>query len=85
MREQNWDTYRVSVDVGDILFVYTDVVIETQNAQKELFGFDRLEKAISAAPDEPEAMLEYLEQQMKLFCGFSEFQDDLTMCAIQFI
>ncbi|MBB1316447.1 serine/threonine-protein phosphatase [Shewanella sp. SR43-4] len=85
LREQNWDTYRVSVDVGDILFVYTDVVIETQNAQKELFGFDRLEKAISAAPDEPEAMLEYLEQQMKLFCGFSEFQDDLTMCAIQFI
>ncbi|MBB1383246.1 serine/threonine-protein phosphatase, partial [Shewanella sp. SR41-2] len=85
LREQNWDTYRVSVDVGDILFVYTDVVIETQNAHKELFGFDRLEKAISAAPDEPEAMLEYLEQKMKKFCGFSEFQDDLTMCAIQFI
>jgi sigma-B regulation protein RsbU (phosphoserine phosphatase) len=85
LREQNWDTYSVSVDVGDILFVYTDVVIETQNAQKELFGFDRLEKAISAAPDQPEAMLEYLEQQMKLFCGYSEFQDDLTMCAIQFI
>lgn len=85
LREQNWDTYRVSVDVGDILFVYTDVVIETQNAHKELFGFDRLEKAISAAPDEPEAMLEYLEHKMKKFCGFSEFQDDLTMCAIQFI
>ncbi|AZG74935.1 PP2C family protein-serine/threonine phosphatase [Shewanella livingstonensis] len=85
LREQNWDTYRVSVDVGDILFVYTDVVIETQNSQKEQFGFDRLEKAISAAPDEPEAMLEFLEQQMKLFCGCSEFQDDLTMCAIQFI
>ena len=85
LREQNWDTYRVSVDVGDILFVYTDVVIETQNAHKELFGFDRLEKAISAAPDEPEAILEYLEQKMKKFCGFSEFQDDLTMCAIQFI
>ncbi|MGI2110305.1 PP2C family protein-serine/threonine phosphatase [Shewanella frigidimarina] len=85
LREQNWDTYRVSVDVGDILFVYTDVVIETQNAHKELFGFDRLEKAISAAPDEPEAMLEFLEQKMKKFCGFSEFQDDLTMCAIQFI
>lgn len=85
LREQNWDTYRVSVDVGDILFVYTDVVIETQNAHKELFGFDRLEKAISAAPDEPEAMLENLEQKMKKFCGFSEFQDDLTMCAIQFI
>lgn len=85
LREQTWDTYQVSVDVGDTLFIYSDVVIETQNTQKELFGFDRLEKAIGAAPDEPEAMLEYLEQQMKLFCGCSEFQDDLTMCAIQFI
>lgn len=85
LREQTWDTYRVSVDVGDTLFIYSDVVIETQNPKKELFGFDRLEKAIGAAPDEPEAMLEYLEQQMKLFCGCSEFQDDLTMCAIQFI
>jgi len=85
LREQNWDSYRVKVDVGDILFVYTDVVIETTNAQKELFGFDRLEKAISSAPDQPEAMLEYLEQQMKVFCSCSAFQDDLTMCAIKFI
>ncbi|GGP75320.1 PP2C family protein-serine/threonine phosphatase [Shewanella ulleungensis] len=85
LREQNWNTYRVKVDVGDILFVYTDVVIETQNAQKELYGFERLEKAIIASPDQPQAMLDHLEQQMKLFCGYSEFQDDLTMCAIQFI
>ncbi|MEH6453038.1 MAG: PP2C family protein-serine/threonine phosphatase [Psychromonas sp.] len=85
LREQSWDCYRVKVDVGDILFMYTDVVIETKNAQQELFGFGRLEKAVSSAPDQPEAMLEYIDQQIKVFCNCSAFEDDLTMCAIKFI
>lgn len=85
LRGHQWATYQIAVEAGDTLFVYTDVVIETKNTLGEQFGFERLENALIDSPHQPSLMLEHLEQQMNLFCGCYEYQDDLTMCAIQFV
>ena len=85
LREQTWENHTVPVNVGDTLFLYTDVVIETQNTDAEAFGFHGLEAGLMVSPASPDAMLEFLETRMNQFCGCTTFQDDLTMCAIQFL
>lgn len=84
IREQQWESHSVQVQKNDILFIYTDVVIETKSPDKGDFGFERLEKALREADNEPGALINYVELQLSEFCLCSQFQDDLTMCAIQF-
>ncbi len=84
LKEQQWQTYKVKVEKGDTLFIYTDVVVETKNKRGEQFGFKRLEHLLAAASAEPKEMLSQLEITMNEFCGCTKYQDDLTMCAIQF-
>lgn len=85
LREQSWENHTVPVKLGDTLFLYTDVVIETQNTDAEAFGFHGLEAGLMVSPASPDGMLEFLETRMNQFCGCTTFQDDLTMCAIQFL
>jgi sigma-B regulation protein RsbU (phosphoserine phosphatase) len=84
IRDYQWQSHTINVQKDDILFVYTDVVIETKSPGKGDFGFDRLEKALREANNEPQALINYVEQQLSEFCLCTQFQDDLTMCAIQF-
>jgi serine phosphatase RsbU (regulator of sigma subunit) len=85
LKEQEWLTYKVNVDKGDTLFIYTDVVVETKNKQGEQFGFERLAQVLAASSSAPKQLLAELEHAMNEFCGCTKYQDDLTMCAIQFL
>ncbi len=85
LKEQEWLTYKVNVDKGDTLFIYTDVVVETKNSQGVQFGFERLAQVLAASSSAPKQLLAELETAMNDFCGCTKYQDDLTMCAIQFL
>lgn len=85
MRDYEWQTYIQDVEVGDTLFVYTDVVIETKNPDNQDFGFERLELALKQADNEPQSLLKSIEATLKEFCHCKTFQDDMTMCAVQFV
>jgi serine phosphatase RsbU (regulator of sigma subunit) len=85
MRDYEWAMYEHEVKAGDTLFVYTDVVIETKNPDNCDFGFERLELALKQSDNEPESLLKNVEMKLKEFCQCKAFQDDMTMCAVQFV
>jgi serine phosphatase RsbU (regulator of sigma subunit) len=85
LREFTWQSHRFPIHKGDVLFIYTDVVIETQNPMGEDFGLERVIDALASGPSDPTELLKYMEMQMRIFCQCRAFQDDMTMCAIQFV
>ena len=65
---------------GDSLFVYTDGVPEATNAEDELFGEERLLKALNSQPEVlPKGMLKNVKDAVDMFVGEAPQFDDLTM------
>ncbi len=71
---------------GDSVFVYTDGVAEATNADKELFGTDRMLEALNREPDaEPEAVLKNVMNGINAFVADAEQFDDITMMCLKYI
>lgn len=68
----------------DILFFYTDGIIEALNAERELFGYPRLEKLLLShyQKDLSTIQLKILEA-IAAFCRETPQDDDMTMVLIQ--
>ncbi len=75
----------IMLEPGDSLYLFTDGVNEATNEKLELFGNERLEKALNENADkcgEPEAMLKKLYEVIDAYAGGSEQADDITMVYI---
>ena len=73
-------THSVTLHPGDALFQYTDGVTEATNAENELFGEERLLKALNDAPSvEPEVLLPFVREQIAAFVQDAPQFDDITM------
>ena len=70
---------------GDTLFVYTDGLPEATNADKELFGGERILNALNRKPDaDPEILLNIVTSCVDEFVGEAEQFDDLTMLSLKY-
>ena len=70
---------------GDSFFVYTDGVTEATNADKELFGNDRLLAALNKNPDaNPEEVLKNVMDGINDFVAGAEQFDDITMLSFKY-
>ena len=70
---------------GDSFFVYTDGVPEATNAQKELYGTERMLRALNLAPDaNPEQVLARVSQDIEQFVDGAEQFDDITMLCFRY-
>jgi sigma-B regulation protein RsbU (phosphoserine phosphatase) len=71
------------LDVGDMLYIYTDGVTEATSAQNELYGMDRLESVVSMhrGPD-THALLREVRTDVDKFVGSAPQFDDITMLAL---
>lgn len=77
--------YEFTLGRGETLFVYTDGVPEATNAQNELFGTDRMLKALNQEPDEtPEKILSNVRAVVDEFVGEAPQFDDLTMLCVKY-
>ena len=75
---------RIAVDRGDVLFFYTDGLVETENAREEMFGFERLQQVLAAEHTHGiDAILQRVEQAAKTFRGPVEPFDDATMMVLR--
>jgi len=70
---------------GDSLFVYTDGVAEATNAGNELFGTDRMLRALNRNPDAvPEEVLSNVMDGINTFVAGAEQFDDITMLCMRY-
>ena len=73
------------VHPGDLLFLYTDGATEAEDASGDMFGHDRLQQALAAAPAAAGAadVLASVETVIREFRGGVEPFDDATMMAVR--
>ena len=72
------------LEKGETLLVYTDGVSEAMNLAKDLFGEDRLERAVEGgAVLSAEKLTERVVEKVEEFVGEAERSDDITLLAIQ--
>ena len=76
-------THTITLHPGDALFQYTDGVTEATNAENELFGEERLLKALNDAPSvHPETLLPFVRKQIAEFVQDAPQFDDITMLGL---
>lgn len=77
--------YEIQLQPGSKLFVYTDGVAEATNAEKELFGTDRMIDALNRDPDaSPQDLLRNVRAEVDGFVKDAEQFDDLTMLCVEY-
>lgn len=76
--------YELKLGVGDMLFVYTDGVVEASNSNNVLYGTSRMPEALNNRPDcEPKKHIGNLKENIDKFAaGTSQF-DDITMLCLK--
>ncbi len=83
MDGMKYKDYKLTLEKGDVLFLYTDGVAEATNAKNELFGTDRLLTALNNSKTaDPKVLLENVKSAVDEFAGEAEQFDDLTMLGI---
>ena len=77
--------YELQLEPGGKLFVYTDGVPEATDAENELFGTERMLKALNAdTAAAPEAVLKNVRRAVDAFVKDAEQFDDLTMLCLEY-
>ena len=77
--------YRILLEPGDKLFVYTDGVPEAADPENRLFGTERMLSALNRCPDAaPEDVLKNMRQAVDAFVHDAEQFDDLTMLCLEY-
>ena len=86
MPGMKYKDYEFTIDKGGTLFLYTDGVAEATNANNELFGTDRMIKALNIDPTaSPKQLLANMKAAVDEFVGEAPQFDDLTMLGVKLI
>lgn len=79
-----YTAHELTMEPGDILYVYTDGATEAQNVAGELYGDDRLrESADRAGSATMKEMCDSIRTDVNQFAGEAEQFDDMTMLAVR--
>jgi serine phosphatase RsbU (regulator of sigma subunit) len=74
----------VALEPGDLLLFYTDGIVEAQDYNHTLFGFERLEELVSRYGDlPPDELIERVIRAIEQFTGSAPQHDDMTIVAIR--
>jgi serine phosphatase RsbU (regulator of sigma subunit) len=74
----------VQLAEGDVLFFYTDGLVEVENESGEMFGADRLATLLRAHWSRGvDALLERAEAEVRTFRGAADPFDDVTLMALR--
>jgi serine phosphatase RsbU (regulator of sigma subunit) len=81
---QGYTERTVQLADNDLLFFYTDGMVEVENERGEMFGGDRLEALLRAHHnDGVETLLERIEDNVRQFRGAADPFDDVTIMALR--
>jgi serine phosphatase RsbU (regulator of sigma subunit) len=80
-----YEQVSLPLDDGDVLFFYTDGMLEAENEAGEFLGAERLESALASSPGtDVDTILAHVEDTVRTFRGSAELSDDATMMALRF-
>jgi serine phosphatase RsbU (regulator of sigma subunit) len=80
-----YEEITLPLDDGDVLFFYTDGMLEAENEAGEFLGSERLESALASSPStDVDTILAHVEAAVRTFRGSAELFDDATMMALRF-
>lgn len=78
--------YELELSKGDTLFLYTDGVPEATNASEEMFGTERMLKALNGQKEaDTKELLSNVKDAVEAFVGEAPQFDDLTMLGIRLL
>ena len=76
---------KITLDVGDKFFQYTDGVTEATDESEQLYGEERLERVLNNNIDKkPEELLQAVKEDIDAFVGDAPQFDDITMLSFEF-
>ena len=74
------------LEIGDILLLYTDGIVEAENNDKELFGTERLGSLLKECADLPAPdLIDRIMSQVRIFTGMRHFDDDITLLVMKIL
>lgn len=75
----------IPLESGDFVVLYSDGIIEAKNMEGEMFGVERLKKAVEqyAGTATPEELFTRLSKDFGIFVGDQVQEDDITLIALQ--
>jgi sigma-B regulation protein RsbU (phosphoserine phosphatase) len=75
---------RIDLASGDLVFFYTDGLVETMDDAGDMFGADRVQRILAGGhADGLDVVLERVEQEIHQFRGAADPMDDVTMMALR--
>ncbi|WP_224982671.1 SpoIIE family protein phosphatase [Geomonas agri] len=83
-RSVAFEEQQVTLQAGDLLFIYTDGIIEAENGAGELFGIPRLCELIETMLDqEPDVVIERVLSEVSSYAWPDPLQDDISMVVMK--
>ncbi|MBR0413584.1 MAG: SpoIIE family protein phosphatase [Clostridia bacterium] len=79
-----YESKTVTLDEGDVIFLYTDGVNEAQNTAGDFFSTERLEEILKAhAGENRHHIIKDVLAEVNTFCADAEQSDDITMFTLK--
>ncbi len=79
----HYEEHEATLSPGENLLFYSDGLVEAHNAQREMFGFPRLQ-ALLQQHTSTQSLIDALLAELKRFTGEEpEQEDDVTLVAVQ--
>ena len=86
MEDMPYRPNELQLDPGDILFLYTDGVVEATDAHMNLYGEERLKQILNTCQyDSMKDLLQKVRADVDAFVGEADQFDDLTMVAVRYL
>ncbi|MFK7779894.1 MAG: PP2C family protein-serine/threonine phosphatase [Candidatus Gracilibacteria bacterium] len=76
----------IVIENGDILLTYSDGIVENKNSEGNLYGIDRLIHAfqtIATSNNNIRDIYDYIINDVKIFRGGAQFEDDATILIVK--
>ena len=85
MENMKYSSGKITLDVGDKIFQYTDGVTEATNSENELYGAKRLNTVLNAAGRKtPCEIIKDVKNDIDTFVGNADQFDDITMLCLEY-
>jgi len=82
--ESRYDKGLVDLNVGDVLFIYSDGVPDAMNFNGDKFGRNRIRQALLYAVDmDAQGIVNHVLWEVRRFVGLNAAADDMTLVAVR--